>query len=90
MKDGYLTEITVTHGIKCSTKAGSIGGVDTYFDDDGRPTALLAAMPKEEGGFTDLHLHEGDTFELGPELWEVTEITEPNTDYWAAVLNRLR
>lgn len=89
MKDGYLTEIIVTHGINPHTKAGSVGGVDTYFDDEELPTVILS-LGQKDGPSGRVHLHEGDTFELGPELWEVTEITEPNTDYWAAVLNRLR
>ena len=46
-------------------------------------------MPKE-GGFADHHLHKGETFELGPEVWEVTEIVDANTDGWGAELTRLR
>lgn len=84
-----MTEIIITHGINPHTKAGSIGGVDTDFDAEGRPVVILA--PGTNDGWSDrVELHEGETFEVGPELWQVTEITDPNTDYWAAVLNRLR
>lgn len=79
----------IRHGIQVHTDAGAIGGVDSLYDDGGRPIVILAAMP-QEGGFTDHELHEGDTFELGPELWQVTEIVYPNTDGWYTVLTRVR
>lgn len=89
MEDKQLGELAVFHGNNPSSHAGSVGGVDTYFDAEDRPVVILAAMPNE-GGYTDHHLHQGETFELGPELWEVTEIIDPNTDGWAATLTRLR
>lgn len=89
MNEKGQVEISVAHGTNPGTGAGSIGGVDSEFDADGRPIVILSAMPNE-GGFTDHELHEGDTFELGPELWEVTKIDDPNTDYWTAVLTQLR
>lgn len=89
MNDKALGELAVFHGNNPSSQAGSVGGVDSYFDEDGRAVVILAAMPNE-GGFTDHHLHQGETFELGSELWEVTEIIDANTDGWGAQLTRLR
>lgn len=79
----------IRHGIQAHTDAGAIGGVDTFFDEDSRPTALLAATP-EGGTSTRVELHEGDSFELGSELWQVTEISSPNTDFWYVVLTQVR
>lgn len=90
MNEKGRIEIDVRQGANPSLGgAGSVGGLNAYFDDDGLPTVMLSAMPNE-GGFTDHELHEGDTFEVGSELWQVTKIDDPNTDYWSAVLTRLR
>lgn len=88
-KSKGLIETDVAHGTQSHTDAGSIGGVDSYFDDDGRPTALLSIAPNG-GPSVRMDLHKGDTFELGSELWQVTKIDDPNTDYWTAVLTQLR
>lgn len=88
MDDERPTEI-IRQSIKNRTDAGSIGGVNAYFDDDKRPTVMLSVIPKEAPSAR-IELHEGDTFELGPELWQVTEIVGPNTDRWVAVLIQLR
>lgn len=90
MSDKPLGRKVVQHGRQYFTDAGAIGGVDSEFDDDGRPIVILAVMPDGGDDSVDLDLHEGDTFELGPELWQVTEISDPNTDGWAADVTRLR
>lgn len=79
----------IRHGIQVRTATGRIGGSDTFFDDDGSPTALLVVTP-EGGASTRVELHEGDAFELGSEQWQVTEISSPNTDFWYVVLTQLR
>lgn len=82
-------EIVVTHGIQPHTKAGAIGGVDSEFGPDGRPLIVLSLGP-DDGPSVRVDLHEGDTFELGPELWQVTKIKDPNTIFWAGFLTRRR
>lgn len=89
MTDNALDRISVAQSTNPSSAAGSIGGGGCYFDDDGRAVVILAAMP-DEGESKDHHLHQGETFELGPELWEVTEIVDPETDSWVADLTRIR
>lgn len=90
MNDKPLGRRVIQHGRKYRTRAGAIGGVNAYLDDDGRPTAILAIMPDGEYESGRQFLHVGETFELGPELWEVTEIEAPNRTYWATVVNQLR
>lgn len=84
-----LIGTSVFPGTKSKTRAGSIGGVDAYVDDESRATVILASIPKG-GESTRVHLHEGDTFELGPELWQVTEISSPNSERWVAMLTQVR
>lgn len=79
----------IRKGISPRTDAGAIGGSECYVDDNKVPTVLLALAPKD-GPSGRVELHEGDTFELGPELWEVTKIDDPDTSFWTAVLTRLR
>lgn len=89
MNDEQPNEIIITHGINAHTKAGAISGVDSDYDADGRPLVILALRPGESPS-SRVNLYEGDTFQLEPELWQVTEITRPNTDRWAAKLTQLR
>lgn len=89
MNDKALDRISVAQSTNPGSDAGSIGGGGCYIDDEGRAVVILAAMP-DEGDSKDYHLHEGETFELGTELWEVTEIVDPETDFWVADLTRLR
>lgn len=89
MTDNDSKQISIAAGTNPSTEAGSIGGMEAYFDGDGRVVALLSIAPRDSTSVR-RELHEGDTFELGPELWQVTKIDDPNTDYWTAVLTQLR
>lgn len=89
MNDDRPAKISVTQGNNPRTKAGSISGADSEYDADGRPLIVLSLAPKS-GTSVRVDLHEGDTFELGPELWLVTEISLPNTDLWSAELAQVR
>lgn len=89
MNDKKLMETSIVQGVKSRSDAGSVGGVNAYLDDDELPTVILATMPKD-GESTRVYLHEGDTYELGAELWQVTEIKRPNSPRWVAILTQLR
>jgi hypothetical protein len=89
MNDKPLNTLGVSQGRNPHSPAGAVGGVNSYIDDDGRPVVILSVGPND-GHSMRHHLHEGETFELGPELWEVTTIDDPGTDFWGVELTRLR
>lgn len=75
-------------GIQAHTDAGAIGGGGSYIDDRGRPTVILGVSPNGTNG-EDFDLHQGDTFPLGDEVWEVTEIRNADASFWATTLTRV-
>jgi len=83
-------KLGIFHGSNPSTAAGTIGGGGSYLDDDGRPVVILGIAENADPVGRDVELHEGETFELGAELWEVTKIDGAGTDVWGADLTRLR
>lgn len=89
MNDKNLGTIASFQGNNPSSHAGSIGGGGSYIDDDGRAVVILVAMP-DDGEEAEHDLHEGETFELGPELWEVTKIIDAGSPRWGAELTRRR
>lgn len=90
MNDKPLDTLGITQGRNPSTRAGSIGGVDTYIDDDGHAVLILGIGENDDPVGRRVELHEGETFGLGPELWKVTAIDHPDTDIWGAELTRIR
>jgi len=67
-------EIHVGQGMMFRRPGGSIGGVDRFVDEAGTPVAVLWVSSSGEGA--DVQLRVGDTFEVGPERWEVTAVPE--------------
>lgn len=90
MSEQSLGHISVVHGNSPATPAGNVGGVSAYIDDDGRAVVILGIAERDDPQGRRVHLHEGETFELGPELWEVTEIADAASRQWGARLTRLR
>jgi hypothetical protein len=81
-------QVALHQGIQAHVVGGRIGGGGCYVDDQGRPTVILSAGPRSESARH--HLCQGDTFELGDEVWEVSEIRSPNSPYWATTLTHVR
>lgn len=90
MSEQPLGRISVVQGNNPGTPSGSVGGISAYIDDDGRAVVILGIAERDDSKGRRVHLHEGETFELGPELWEVTEIVDASSRQWGAGLTRLR
>jgi uncharacterized protein DUF6406 len=78
-------QVIVRQGRLAHIDSGAIGGGGCFVDDHGRATVTLAVIPQGTDG-EDLDLRQGDTFRLGAEVWEVTEIHQPGTSVWAATV----
>ena len=81
-------QVIVRQGRQPHVAAGAIGGTGCYVDDDGRATVILGVSPSGEDGARH-HFHQGDRFELGDEVWEVTEIQSPGASYWSSTVTRV-
>lgn len=90
MDDKPLGTLAVSQGRNPQTRAGSVGGAGAYIDDDGRAVVILGVAETDDSVGRDVELHEGESFELGPELWEVTRINRAHGPRWSARLTRLR
>jgi hypothetical protein len=66
-------EIQVGQGKQYHRPGGAIAGVDRFVDPSGTPVAVLwVSAPNGDG--EDLQLRTGDTFEVGDERWQVTDV----------------
>lgn len=90
MDDKPLGTLGVSQGRNPHSQAGSVGGGGSYIDDEGRAVVILGVGENDDPAGRELELHEGERFELGPELWEVTSISGAGSPRWSARLTRLR
>jgi hypothetical protein len=79
---------SVRQGVVAHSRSGAVGGVGCYVDDEGHERVILALAPSEADE-EDRHLRQGETFRLGDEVWEVSEIQSAGAPHWGATLTRV-
>ena len=57
---------------------GALVGGDSYVDEQGRCVAQLDVA--DDAGGRQIHVSEGDTFELAGATWQVTAVYEPTME----------
>ncbi|MGW0688437.1 DUF6406 domain-containing protein [Streptomyces sp. NPDC002754] len=76
------------HGIQRSLGYADFSVMDIYRDPDGSVRVRLAIGVATESQYHVLHV--GDTFPVGTETWQLTELTGwPSEDDWLVTLRRI-
>ena len=77
MTSDWPETIDIHQGIPQRSGGALIGG-DSYVDDQGHCVAQLDVA--DDDGGRQIHVSEGDTFELAGATWQVTAVYEPTME----------
>jgi Family of unknown function (DUF6406) len=83
-----VNQLEIFESLPARTNAGLIGGGGCYRDDNGFPVVVLGVAPHGFETGDNVELHVGEELTLDDERWRLSEVTNPGTSAWRAVLNR--